>query len=386
MIDERDVLICLGSEDDLREHHGSVLPPIVQASLFQKETTRELIGGLQRENREYVYSRGTNPTVAALEKRLAQLERGEDCKCFASGIAAISAVFTGLLEAGDHILFINQIYGPTLQLAERLSKFGIEHSLVFGDETENFAAHIRKNTRLIYFESPGTMLFRLVDIEAIVNVARERGILTCIDNSAATPLFQKPLESGVDLVVHSCTKYIGGHSDTVGGALITSEELLEKIFYRSFMLFGGIQAPFDAWLLLRGLLTLPTRLRQHERDALEIAKFLQNHKKVKRVHHPLLSERDAGLFEKQMKGYTGLFSAELDVADFDELCRIADKMNLFKKAVSWGGVESLVIPTFGFEEDFNFQGIPKNLVRFSVGLEGTEHLIRDLEAALGERF
>ena len=207
-----------------------------------------MMEGLKHENREYVYTRGTNPTVQALEIRLAELERGESCKCFASGIAAISAVFTGLLEAGDHILFINQIYGPTFQLAEMLTKFGVEYSFLFGDEMENFESHIRANTKLIYFESPGTMLFRLVSIESITKVANERGILTCIDNSVSTPLFQKPIEMGVDLVVHSCTKYIGGHSDVVGGALITSEELMEKIFYSSFMLLGGIQAPFNAWL------------------------------------------------------------------------------------------------------------------------------------------
>jgi cystathionine beta-lyase/cystathionine gamma-synthase len=382
MIDESDILICLGSENDLREHHGLVLPPIMQASLFQKETTRELMEGLKRENREYVYTRGTNPTVEALEKRLAALERGEDCKCFASGIAAISAVLTGLLASGDHILFINQIYGPTFQLAEMLTKFGIGYGFIFGDEMENFEEHIRPNTKLIYLESPGTMLFRVVSIKAITKIAGERGILTCLDNSVSTPLFQKPIELGVDIVVHSCTKYIGGHSDTVGGALITSGEILEKIFFSSYMLLGGIQAPFNAWLLLRGLLTLPTRLKQHEKDSLEIAKFLRDHKKIKRVHHPLLSERDSGIVKEQMSGYTGLFSAELDVADFEELCRICDDLRLFKKAVSWGGVESLVIPSFGFDDDVNFQGIPKNLVRFSIGLEGTEHLIRDLESAL----
>ena len=227
------------------------------------------------------------------------------------------------------------------------------------------------------------MLFRLVSIGEITRVAKEREILTCIDNSVATPLFQKPIEMGVDLVVHSCTKYIGGHSDVVGGALIANEELMEKIFFSSFMLLGGIQAPFNAWLLLRGLLTLPTRIRQHEKDGLAVAKFLQGHKKVKRVCHPLLCKEDSVLFEKQMLGYTGLFSAELDVSGFDELAKICDSMKLFKKAVSWGGVESLVIPSFGFDDDVNFQGIPKNLVRFSIGLEGVDYLIRDLENALG---
>ncbi len=382
MIEENDVLICLGTRDDASEYHGSVLPPIAQASLFRKESARELLEGLQHEDEEFIYTRGQNPTVAVLETRLAALERGESCKCFASGIAAISAVFTGLLKSGDHILFINNIYGPTLQLAEMLTRFGIEHSAIQSTDAANLEAHLRPNTKLIYFESPGSMLFRLVSIAEIVRVAKTRGILTCIDNSVATPLFQKPISMGVDLVVHSCTKYIGGHSDVVGGALITNRALMKKIFFRSFMLVGGIQAPFNAWLLLRGLMSMPTRLRQHDQDGLEVAKFLSGQKRVKRVFHPRLTESDAALFESQMNGYSGLFSAEIDVSDFDELCAIVDSLQLFGKAVSWGGVESLVIPATGFDDEFNSPDMPKFLIRLSIGLEGADQLIEDLSAAL----
>ncbi|MDH3494631.1 MAG: aminotransferase class I/II-fold pyridoxal phosphate-dependent enzyme [Acidobacteriota bacterium] len=382
MIDKKDVLICLGSEEDTSEYHGAVLPPIAQASLFRKGSAKELLEGLKHEDEEFVYTRGTNPTVKVLESRLAALERGESCKCFASGIAAISAVFTGLLKSGDHILFINNIYGPTLQLAEMLTSFGVEHDTIHGADCADFEGHIRPNTKLIFFESPGTMLFRVVSISAIARAAKERGILTCIDNSVSTPLFQKPIPMGIDLVVHSCTKYISGHSDVVGGALITSESLMKKIFFRSFLLLGGIQAPFDAWLLLRGLLTLPTRMRQHQSDGLAVAKYLADHKRVRRVFHPLLSDADSELVSKQMTGYSGLFSAELDVADFDELCAIVDRLRLFGKAVSWGGVESLVIPSFGFDDDYHSDEIPKHLVRFSTGLEGADSLIADLEAAL----
>jgi cystathionine beta-lyase/cystathionine gamma-synthase len=383
MIDKKDVLICLGTDEDTSGYHGAVLPPIAQASLFRKDSAKQLLEGLRHEDEEFVYTRGTNPTVKVLETRLAALERGESCKCFASGIAAISAVFTGLLESGDHILFINNIYGPTIQLAEMLTSFGIEYSAVYGGDCEDFENHLRPNTKMIFFESPGTMLFRLVSISQITKAAKERGILTCIDNSVATPLFQKPITMGVDLVVHSCTKYIGGHSDVVGGALITSNELMKKIFFRSFLLLGGIQAPFNAWLLLRGLMTLPNRLRQHEEDGLKVAKYLAGHKRVRRVFHPLLSENDGELFTKQMTGYSGLFSAELDVPDFDELCGIVDSLKLFGKAVSWGGVESLVIPSFGFDDDYHSEEIPKHLIRLSIGLEGADILIADLESALG---
>jgi len=382
MIDEDDVLICLGTNDDASEYHGTVLPPIAQASLFRKDTARELLEGLENEDSEFVYTRGTNPTVKILESRLAALERGESCKCFASGIAAISAGFTGLLESGDHILFINNIYGPTIQLAEMLTRFGIEHRSINGIATDEFENHLQPNTKLIFFESPGTMLFGLVSISEITRIAKERGILTCIDNSVSTPLFQKPIPLGVDLVVHSCTKYIGGHSDVVGGALITSNELMKTIFFRSFMLLGGIQAPFNAWLLLRGLLTLPNRIRQHEKDGLKIAQYLAGHKRVRKVFHPMLAEADQDLFSKQMTGYSGLFSVELDVPDFEKLCAIVDRLKLFGKAVSWGGVESLVIPSFGFDDDYHSSDLPKNLVRFSIGLEGVDLLISDLESAL----
>ena len=382
MIDEEDVLICLGSREDASEYHGAVLPPIAQASLFRQKSARDLLEGLKHEDEEFMYTRGQNPTVAVLETRLAGLERGESCKCFASGIAAISAVFTGLLKSGDHILFINNIYGPTLQLAEMLTRFGIEYTAIQHDESANLEKHLLPNTRIIYFESPGSMLFRLVSIGEIVRVAKERGILTCIDNSVATPLFQKPIPMGVDLVVHSCTKYIGGHSDVVGGALITNRTLMKEIYFRSFMLLGGIQAPFNAWLLLRGLMSMPARLRQHERDGLEVAKFLSAHKRVKRVFHPAVNKADAALFAAQMKGYTGLFSAEIDVANFEELCAIADRLKLFGKAVSWGGVESLVIPSSGFDDEFNSSDMPKSLIRLSIGLEGAEQLIADLSSAL----
>jgi cystathionine beta-lyase/cystathionine gamma-synthase len=382
MIDNQDILICLGSEEDPGGREGAVLPPISQASLFRKGTAKELIEGLKHEHEEFIYSRGTNPTVKVLEARLAALERGEACKCFASGMAAISAVLVSLVKSGEHVLFVNNIYGPTLQFAELLKRFGIGHTAIHGGDVENFEDFIEPNTRLIYFESPGTMLFRLADIRRIARAAKKRGIITCIDNTVSTPLFQKPLEMGIDIAVHSLTKYVGGHSDTIGGALVTSKELLRKIFYRGYMLLGGSLAPQSAWLFLRGLMTMPARVVQHQEDALKVARFVSGHQRVKQVFHPLLSEAEKDLFDSQMTGYTGLFSAVLDVKDFDELCGMVDKLRLFGKAVSWGGAESLVIPSFGFDDEYGPQGIPKNLIRMSIGLEGPELLIEDLSNAL----
>lgn len=381
-----DEQICLGYDESLTENHGAAMPPIVQTSLFRHGSFTELVAGLEQKHRHYVYTRGQNPTVESLENKLAALERGEAGKCFASGMAAISAVLMGLLRKGDHLLFVNNIYGPTLQLAEHLQRFGIEHDIVVEPELEAVPQMIRPNTRMIYFESPSTMLFRMLDISALTALARDRGLLTVMDNTWATPLYQKPLTKDVDVVVHSCTKYIGGHSDVVAGAAVTNEALMEQIYYNSFMLHGGILAPFDAWLLIRGLRTLPTRMQQHQSDGLAVARFLKEHPSVRRVFHPAVHPKDQDLAERQLTGYSGLFSFELDTDRFDDLCRFIDRLNLFRVGVSWGGVESLVVsPNRGNNAEFlDAQKIPHGLVRLSVGLEGADQLIADLDQALAK--
>lgn len=391
LIDPQDELICLRAgeqpgSDHGRDHgpdHGAVLPPIVQASLFRRTTMEQLHQSLSREHLDPVYSRGTNPTVAILEQTLAQLERGEACKCFASGMGAISATLFGLLKAGDHILFVNDIYGPTIELAQRLADFGVSHSRSFATDIAEIAADIRDETRMIYIESPGSNLFGLLPIAEIAALAKSRNIWTVIDNSVATPLLQKPLLLGVDLVVHSCSKYIGGHSDVIGGALIGSRELVERIFYKAYMLLGAVMAPFDSWLLLRGLLTLPTRIARHHHDGLAVARYLGDHPRIAHVYHPALSPDDAPLFAKQMRGHSGLFSIAINDADFAATVAIANRLRLFGKAVSWGGPESLVMT--GHKRDpGNGHGLrnPTSLLRLSIGFEGVENLIDDLAAAL----
>lgn len=209
----------MGPWDGPGHETGAVTPPVFQTSLFTKPSFRTFVQQQAAEHDEYVYSRGTNPTVAFLEQRLALLEGGEAAKCFGSGMGAISAVLAGLLGSGDHVLFVNNVYGPTLELAERLGAFGIEHTVLTEDTgPDAVEAHIRPDTALIYLESPGTMRMKVLDLPAITAVARRRGVRTAIDNTWATPLFQKPLALGADLAIHSLTKYIGGHSDVVGGA------------------------------------------------------------------------------------------------------------------------------------------------------------------------
>ncbi len=232
-IDPKDELVCLGHEEDLPGQGGALSPPIVQTSLFAHESLDHLIESLGAEHTHHVYSRAQNPTREAVERKLATLERGEACRCFASGMGAVSAVLLGLLEAGDHVLYVNNVYGPTLQLADRLERFGVTHDIVLDLDLRAIEEALTPQTRIIWFESPGTMQFRMLDAAGLVAMARDRGIHTVMDNSWATPLFQKPISMGVDVVVHSASKYLGGHSDLVAGVLVTSRELMERIYYDS---------------------------------------------------------------------------------------------------------------------------------------------------------
>ncbi|PGT89008.1 MULTISPECIES: trans-sulfuration enzyme family protein [Bacillaceae] len=375
-IDEK---ICTHFGEDPSQHHGSISPPIYQTSLFAFENFKEFTEAQNLEREHYVYSRGVNPTVEVLEKKLAALERGDKCKCFGSGMGAISAVFFSLLESGDHVLFINNIYGPTTQLLTHLKKFNISCSYV-DHELNNINDAIQDNTKMIYVESPGTMLMNIVDLQAVATIAKERGIITAIDNTWSTPIFQKPLTLGFDLSIHSLTKYIGGHSDVVGGAVIGSFELVDKIFKYGYQLNGSVLGANDAFLIIRGLRTLPIRLKQHHENALKIIDYLQSKQEVERIYHPSL-EKGKPFLEQQMKGFTGLLSFELKEANFSSVCKFIDGLSLFKIGVSWGGFESLVNAPVKVnnEEILKQQGISPGLIRLSVGLEGSDLQISDLE-------
>ncbi len=380
LVDPEDELICLGHGEDATAQGGALAPPIAQTAIFAQPSLAELMEGLGSEHDHLLYTRGNNPTVAAVEEKLARLERGEACRCLASGMAAISAVLTSVLEAGDHVLLVNQVYGPTRQLVQRLERFGVRHDVTLDLDPAAISAALTSETRLIWLESPGTMLFRSLDVAAVAALARERGITTVLDNSWATPLFQKPLTQGVDLVVHSATKYLGGHSDLVAGAVVGSTERLEKLFHEALLLDGGVLAPFDAWLLNRGIRTLPVRMRRHHDNGLAVARFLAAHPRVRRVFHPALEEGAPGT----LAGYSGLLSFEFATSSFDDLARFVDGLERFRIGVSWGGVESLVLtPNRGDNAAaLTAQGIPPGLVRLSVGLEAPEVLIGDLEQAL----
>lgn len=380
-IDPADLAICAGG--DAGGPHSAASPAIAQTALFHFPDLDSLAAGLADEFGHRVYTRGRNPTVEVFEEMIAALERAECAKAFASGMGAMSAIFHGLLKQGDRVLFVNQIYGPVLQLAKHLERYGIAHDRAPEATADGVARALRPETKLVWMENPGTMTFTLIDVAAIASMAKARGVVSVIDNSWATPLFQKPIELGVDLVAHSCSKYIGGHSDVLGGVIAGSRKLVEEIFHRAFMLNGAAAAPFEAWLLIRSLRTLPIRMRQHESDGLQVAEFLKGHKAVRQVHHPALAPEAAGL-RRQMKGTSGLFSFELEDDGYDNVVRVLNSLKRFRLAVSWGGYDSLAITPQrkDNEKALREAGLPNGLIRLSVGLEGAEALIDDLTAAL----
>ncbi|MFG6150188.1 trans-sulfuration enzyme family protein [Halobacillus sp. B23F22_1] len=370
-----DEQICTQLYDTPSRHHGAVSPPIYQTSLFAFDTFEAFTQAHSDEQNNYVYTRGVNPTTEILEKKLAKLERGEKCKCFGSGMGAISSVFLSLLQKGEHVLFVNSIYGPTQQLVNHLENFGIEHSYT----EEDVEGAIRPNTKLIYVESPGTMVMKIVDLMKITALAMKHGIYTAIDNTWATPIFQKPLTLGFDLSIHSLTKYIGGHSDVVGGAVIGSSTLIDRIFTYGYLLNGSVLSPQDASQIIKGLRTLPLRMKQHEDSAARVIDFLQTREEIKVIHHPSLQEKD--LVKNQMSGYSGLLSFELKEGGFEHVASFINNLSTFKIGVSWGGYESLVFSPVKRDNasDLRKQGLDPGLIRLSIGLENADELIADLK-------
>ena len=377
--------ICTHLGDEYERFHGAVVPPIYQNSLFVFNNFDSLTEAMKDEQSSYLYWRGSNPTVEIVEKKIAALEKGEKCKLFSSGMAAISSAILTFLKSGDHVLSVSNIYGPTAKFFSYIEKFGISHTNTPRTDLDAIEALIQPNTKLIYLESPTTMTFKLLDLKAISFLAKQNGIKTIIDNTWATPLFQNPIASGIDIVVHSVSKYLGGHSDLVGGALITSKEIMDRIFYREYQLLGGVMPPYEAWLLMRGLRTLPIRMKAHQEGGMKVASFLENHPSVKKVNYPgLESSPDYELGKQQLKGYSGLMSFELKDNTFKAVRTVIDHLKKFQIGVSWGGFESLVIsPNYGYNtEQIVLSGIDPGLIRISVGLENIDELIEDLDGAL----
>ncbi|MBE1444149.1 trans-sulfuration enzyme family protein [Paenibacillus sp. OAS669] len=361
------------------KHQGAVVMPIYQNSLFTFSTYEEFDQAMAGDEDIPVYSRGHNPTVQQLERRLAALQGGEKARCFASGMAAISTAILSQVRSGDHVLCVDQAYGPTRELLSVfLTQYGVETTFVDGTSMEAFHAAVRSNTRVMYLESPTTQTFRLQDLRACAELARSIGAVTIIDNTWATPCFQNPFEFGIDLVLHSISKYIGGHSDIIGGVLIGSEAMLRRINRSEYLLLGGIMTPHSASLTMRGLRTLPLRMEKLEQNGLTVARHLEQLPFVRKVNHPgLTSHPQHELAKRQMRGFSSLFSFETDLPP-EEMKAWAGRLTYFRIGVSWGGYESLVTVGRSVPGRGSIQG---SIVRLYIGLEHPQVLIEDIGQA-----
>jgi cystathionine beta-lyase len=377
------ILTHLGEERELG--YDAVVPPIVQSGNFTYPTVAAMRATVQQEFDRPLYTRGFNPTVAMLRKKLAALEHAEDALVFSSGSAAIAAAVMSFTKAGDHIVCVHKPYSWTKKLlAELLSRFGVEHSFVDGTDAENYRRAIRPNTTFFILESPNSLTFELQDLAAVAAIAKEHGIITLCDNSFSSPLFQNPIDHGIDLVAHSATKYLNGHSDVVAGMLAGSHAHIRQVMAREFMTLGPAPSPHDAWLLMRGLRTLDLRVNRSADNAERVARYLEAHPKVKCVHWPgLESHPQHALALRQMKRVAGLMSIELDAPDEAAVERFCDSLKRFLIAVSWGGYESLQWPVCALKGPSGYYTeLPFTMIRLYVGIEDPDTLIADLEQGL----
>lgn len=376
---------------DEADAYGGAVPPLHQTSLFTFPTFAEMLATVSGSREGFVYTRGRNPTVRAFEEKIALLEGAEDACAFASGMAAIAAAIVGNTAAGDRIVCVRNVYPDAFRLMTKLlPRLGVTTRFVDGSDTASVLAALQgrngeRPARILYLESPTTLLFEIQDIAVLARAAKELGVVTIVDNSWATPLGQRPVEHGADLVVHSASKYLSGHSDVVAGVVAGSRTLVGALRETELMLLGGKLSPFDAWLLLRGLRTLPLRLERHARSARRIARFLADHELVTKVHFPELGRQNER-FGRYFQGSSGLLSFELAHESLVE--PFVDALRVFRIGVSWGGFESLVYPVLmsylggapdGAARTF---GVPRALVRLNVGLEDAADLERDLSQAL----
>ncbi|MEK7448827.1 MAG: PLP-dependent aspartate aminotransferase family protein [Planctomycetota bacterium] len=385
---------CIWGKYNPHVYHGSMSPPIYQSSLFALKDYDTCLQALW-EHQHYFYSRINNPTHDVLEAQVAHLEGGEMALAFSSGCAAISSVIFSCLKKGDHVIAPYYVYGETYRLlAGYLPRFGITTTFIEGTDLNQYKKSLRPKTRLIYLESPSSGYFYLQPIEEITALARRHKITTVIDNSLATPYNQQPFKMGVDFVLHSMSKYIGGHSDIVAGILVGRAKEMRKIRMEEREIFGGALAPFDTWLALRGLRTLGVRMQSINSAGLAIAGFLEKHSKVKRVYYPgLPSHPHYQLAIKQMSGFSGLITIELKNRSLKSVKRFLNSLKIFKLAVSWGGFDSLALPILPLPGKFLFGKItktdrlrqfPVGTIRLSIGLENIEDLMKDLNQALSK--
>ena len=364
---------------------NAVSPPIFQTSIFCFDSFKSLQEALEDETTHCLYSRGNNPTVNLCEEKIAALEHAERAKLVGSGVAAISGSILAFVKQGDHVICVKSAYGwAKYLLSTYLERFGVEVTYVDGCDISDFENALRPNTKVVYLESPATFTFTLQPLRQVADFAKRNGLKTIIDNTWSTPIYQNPIDLGIDITVHSASKYFGGNSDIVAGVICGSNEDILRIFKTEFLPLGPVPDPFMAWLILRNLRTLHIRMPVHYENALKLAEYLESRDDVESVNYPLLpSFPQYELAKSQMRGGSGLFSFRLKTRDKQKIIDITNRVKMFKLAVSWGGYESLFLPMLAEYRDG--QEIPDDclsLIRIHAGLEDFELLKADLAQTL----
>lgn len=373
-------------EEERSGYFNAVSPPIIQTSNFAFRKVADLRTAFEDEMGGYLYSRGLNPTVDILRKKLAALDGAEDCLVFNSGAAAIFAGVLANVKAGDHIVSVRKPYTWAQRMFDViLPRFQVSTTYIDGRSLEQYEKAVQPNTRLIYLESPNSWTYELQPLDEVASFARARGITTMVDNSYCTPLYQRPIDLGIDLSMQTATKYIGGHSDTLGGVLSGSKEMIKRIFDSEYLNIGSGISPFNAWLLIRGLRTLVARLDRISRTTGEVLKFLKSHPKVDKVIFPLDQDfEQLDLAKKQMKGACGLMTFTLKGGTMEKITKLCESLEHILMAVSWGGYESLILPkSAGIDPQlFDAGNAEHQYIRLYCGLEEPEYLVKDLVRAL----
>ncbi len=379
-------LIATHYGEEYEHYYNAIVPPVFMNSLNVFESLDDYYDFDRRDKHKYCYGRVQNPTVRILEDKIGALEHGVGALAYASGMAAATAAVLTVCRTGSHVICVRNAYGP---LKSFLSGYAKEHmditvTYVDGDCPEEFEENITDRTDLIILESPSSVVFSLQDIRSVSELAKKVNAKVYIDNTYCTPIYQQPLDLGADIVMHTTSKYLGGHSDVIGGMLAVKDEELFKKLLENRELFGGIVGPMEAWLMIRGLRTMEVRVARHQETAMAVAEFLEGHPKVRKVNYPgLPSHPQYELMKRQQQGNTGLLSFEID-GSAKEAEEVASRLSIFKIGVSWGGFESLVFlphARTGEDECKKLRG-SQNIIRIHCGLEGTEDLIADLESAL----
>jgi len=369
---------------------GAVVTPIYETSVFAFTSTQQLIDAVSEKTSRDVYTRWSNPTITAAERKIAELESAEDCAVFSSGMAAISTAIISLVSPGDHIVSIRELYGGTVELLSNLmTKFEVLTTFVEATNTGEMESAVRDNTKLLFLETPTNPTLKLVDLSKVAEIAKRNDAKVLVDNTFATPYNQQPLRFGCSLVIHSATKYLAGHNDVTAGAAAGSEELIEPM-KKLRRILGGVLDPHGAWLMLRGMKTLSLRMEKHNANGQKVAEYLEAHPKVERVYYPGLSTHPQhSLAKRQMKGFGGVLSFELK-GNLNRAVKFVDNLKLALIAPSLGGTETLVSQPstvshyFMNPDERRKAGISDSLIRLSLGIEDPEDIISDLAQAFEE--